>query len=128
MSISDTIGATEQTYKPTMLRVGEPQWCCMWGVLAAALHMRVQQCDDLVTNTNKECVLRFLLGTRFGSASAAKKMASTRPARSRSPAQRPTTACTSLSAQTWEQTQQFVRALPAAKLLELCCWRVACQL
>ena len=42
-------------------------------------------------------------------------MACTRTARSRSPAQ------------TWEQTQQFVWALPAAKLLELCCWRVACQ-
>ena len=42
-------------------------------------------------------------------------MACTRTARSRSPAQ------------TWEQTQQFVRALPAAKLLELCRWRVACQ-
>ena len=42
-------------------------------------------------------------------------MACTRTARSRSPAL------------TWEQTQQFVRALPAAKLLELCCWRVACQ-
>ena len=42
-------------------------------------------------------------------------MACTRPARSRS------------QAQMWEQTQQFVRALPAAKLLELRCWRVACQ-
>ena len=56
-------------------------------------------------------------------------MASTRAARSRSPAQQPTTAsCTAPPMQTWEQTQQFVRALPAAELLKLCCWRVACQL
>ena len=89
--------------------------------------MRVQQSDDLVINTNKECVLRFLLGTRFGSASAAKKMASTRPARSRSPTQQPASTCVAPLMHTWEQTQQFVRSLPAAKLLELCCWRVACQ-
>ena len=42
-------------------------------------------------------------------------MACTRPARSISPSQ------------TQQQIQQFVRALPAAELLELCCWRVACQ-
>ena len=42
-------------------------------------------------------------------------MACTRTARSRSPAQ------------TREQLEQFVRALPAAELLELCCWRVACH-
>ena len=101
---------------------------CAW-VLDYSLHPRVQQCVDLVINNNKECVLRFLLGTRFGSASTAKKMASTRHARSRSPAQQPTPACIAPPMQTWgKQTQQFVRALPAAKLLELCCWRVSCQL
>ena len=30
-------------------------------------------------------------------------------------------------AQTWEQTQQFVQALPAKELLELCFWQVARQ-
>ncbi len=67
-----------------------------------------------------------LIGKR-ASVLLATAMACTRPARSRSPAQRPATACTVPPAQTWEQTQQFVRALPAAELLELRCWRVACQ-